>query len=59
MPFLVDLTVDDRKKLKGIGNKNLIYVQKCLEGALAFPDEMKKSIDVQEFQKDINLFTKN
>lgn len=56
MPFLVNLSVEDRKKLKGIGNKNLDYVQKCLEGALAFPDEMKKSFDIPEFQKDVLLF---
>jgi hypothetical protein len=56
MPFMVNLTVEDRKKLKGIGNKNLIYVQKCLEGALAFPDELKKSFDIQEFKRDVNLF---
>lgn len=56
MPFLVNLSVEDRKRLKGIGTKNLDYVQKCLEGALAFPDEMKKSFDVHEFQKDVSLF---
>lgn len=56
MPFLVSLTVDERKRLKGIGNKNLAYVQKCLEGALAFPDELKKNFDVAEFQKDVTLF---
>lgn len=56
MPFLISLTVDERKRLKGIGNKNLAYVQKCLEGAIAFPDELKKNFDVREFQKDVTLF---
>ena len=56
MPFLVNLSVDDRKRLKGIGTKNLDYVQKCLEGALAFPDEMKKSFDINEFKRDVILF---
>ena len=56
MPFLISLTVDERKRLKGIGNKNLAYVQKCLEGAIAFPDELKKNFDVVEFQKDVTLF---
>ena len=56
MPFLISLTVDERKRLKGIGNKNLAYVQKCLEGAIAFPDELKKNFDVAEFQKDVTLF---
>jgi len=34
----------------------MAYVQKCLEGALAFPEELKKSFDVSEFQKDVILF---
>ena len=56
MPFLITLTVEERKKLKGIGNKNLSYVQKCLEGAIAFPDELKKNFDTAEFQKDVEMF---
>jgi len=56
LPFLVNLSVDDRKRLKGIGTKNLDYVQKCLEGAIAFPDEMKKSFDISEFKRDVVLF---
>ena len=56
MPFLISLTIEEKKKLKGIGNKNLSYVQKCLEGALAFPNELKVNFDTAEFQKDVNLF---
>ena len=56
MPFLITLTVEERKRLKGIGNKNLAYVQKCLEGALAFPDELKKNFNTSEFQKDVEMF---
>lgn len=56
MPFLINLTVEERKRQKGIGNKNLSYVQKCLEGAIAFPSEMKVSFSTPEFQKDVNLF---
>ena len=56
MPFLISLNTEERRTLKGIGNKNLAYVQKCLEGALAFPNELKKNFDVTEFQKDVTLF---
>jgi len=56
MPFLISLTTEERKRLKGIGNKNLAYVQKCLEGALAFPDELKGSFNLAEFQRDVTLF---
>lgn len=56
MPFLITLNEEERKRLKGIGNKNLSYVQKCLEGALAFPDELKKNFNTAEFKKDVELF---
>ena len=56
MPFLITLTVEERKRLKGIGNKNLAYVQKCVEGAIAFPDELKKNFNTPEFQKDVEMF---
>ena len=57
MPFLINLTEEERKRLKGIGNKNLAYVQKCVEGAIAFPDELKKNFNTAEFQKDVEMFT--
>lgn len=56
MPFLITLTVEERKTLKGIGNKNLAYVQKCLEGAIAFPDELKRNFNTPEFKKDVEMF---
>jgi len=56
MPFLITLSEEERKRLKSIGNKNLSYVQKCLEGAIAFPDELKKNFDTAEFKKDVELF---
>ena len=56
MPFLINLTVEEKKRLKGIGNKNVSYVQKCLEGALAFPNELKANFNIAEFQKDVHLF---
>lgn len=56
MPYLINLTTAERKNLRGIGNKNFTYAQKCLEAALAFPAEMKASFDINEFQKDINLY---
>lgn len=56
MPFLITLTSEERKRLKGIGNKNLSYVQKCLEAAIAFPDELKRNFDTPEFKKDVEMF---
>lgn len=56
MPFLKGLTLAERKRLKGIGNKNLGYVQKCLEGAAAFPNAMKVNFDLAEYKHDVQLF---
>jgi hypothetical protein len=56
MPYLINLTTEERTKLKGIGNKNLAYVQKCLEAALANPSELKANFDLLEFQRDVTLF---
>lgn len=56
MPFLISLSTEERKTLKGIGNKNLAYVQKCLEGTLAFPEELKKNFNTAEFQNDVAMF---
>jgi hypothetical protein len=55
MPFLLSLTVEERKKLRKMGPKSVAYVQQCLAGAIAFPNELKRNFDTPEFQKDVNL----
>lgn len=44
MLFLINLTVEEKKQLRDIGNKNLIYIQKCIEGVLAFPKKLKVTL---------------
>jgi hypothetical protein len=55
MPFLVSLTAEERKTLRKMGPKSVDYVRQSLEGAKAFPDELKKSFDVVEMEKDFTL----
>jgi hypothetical protein len=56
MPYLINLSVEERKTLKSIGDKNMTFVQKCLEAALANPSELKANFDILEYQRDVNLF---
>jgi hypothetical protein len=55
LPFLVSLTIDERKKLRKMGPKSVAYVQQCVAGAKAFPNELKKNFDASELEKDYNL----
>jgi hypothetical protein len=55
LPFLISLTTDERRTSRKMGSKSIDYVRQCLEGAKAFPDELKKSFDVAEMEKDYNL----
>ena len=55
LPFLVTLTMEERKKLRKMGHKSVAYVQQCVAGAKAFPNEMKKNFDAVELEKDYDL----
>jgi hypothetical protein len=55
LPFLVTLTIKEREALRKMGPKSVAYVQQCVAGAKAFPNELKKNFDTVEFEKDYNL----
>lgn len=55
LPFLVTLTMEERKNLRKMGPKSVAYVQQCVAGAKAFPDELKKNFNTPEFEKDYDL----
>jgi hypothetical protein len=57
MPFLISLTTEERKRSQIMGPKSLDYVRQCLEGAKAFPDELKKSFDTAEMEKDYEILS--
>ncbi|MFM7423802.1 MAG: hypothetical protein ACKO7W_02160 [Elainella sp.] len=56
LPFLIDLTADDRKALPKMGDKSRAFVSKALEVATQNPDFLPRSFDVAELQKDVQLF---
>lgn len=56
LPFLVNLTADERKNLFKTGANSLSFVQNALQAGLNNPDIFPKSFSVPEFGLDVNLF---
>ena len=56
LPFLVDLSVEERKALPKIGDKSRAFVSKALEVAIQNPDFLPRSFDLDEMRKDVQLF---
>lgn len=56
LPFLVDLTADERKTLPKMGDKSRAFVSKALEVATQNPDFLPRSFDLEELRKDVQLF---
>ena len=56
LPFLINLTPDDRKGIFKAGPNSLSFVQNALQAAQNNPDIFPKSFDVTEFESDVNLF---
>ena len=55
MPYLLNLTVDDRKSLLKMGDKTVSFVSKALEYAKQNPQAVPSFLDVTEFEKDVTL----
>jgi len=53
LPFLIDLTADDRKALPKMGDKSRAFVTKALEVATQNPDFLPRSFDLEELRKDV------
>jgi hypothetical protein len=56
LPFLVDLSADERKALPKMGDKSRAFVSKALEVATQNPDFLPRSFDLEEMRKDVQLF---
>ncbi len=55
LPFLIDLTTDERKGLSKMGDKSSAFVTKALEVATQNPDFLPRSFSVEEMRKDVEL----
>ena len=55
LPFLIDLTSDERRGLSKMGDKSSAFVTKALEVATQNPDFLPRSFSVEEMRKDVEL----
>ncbi|BAY11202.1 hypothetical protein [Calothrix sp. NIES-2098] len=56
LPFLIDLTNEERKALPKMGDKSRAFVSKALEVATQNPEFLPRSFDLEEMRKDVQLF---
>ncbi len=56
LPFLIDLSVDDKRSLPALGDASRGFVAKAIEGAKLTPDFLPRSFDVTAAQRDLDLF---
>jgi len=56
LPFLMDLTVEERRSLPKMGDKSRAFVSKALEVAIQNPDFLPRSFDIEEMRRDVELF---
>lgn len=55
LPFLIDLTAEERRSLTKMGDKSSAFVTKALEVATQNPDFLPRSFSVEEMRKDVEL----
>lgn len=58
LPFLVDLSADEKKALPKFGDKSVAFVNKANELVSHTADFLPRSFDVDEFKKDVELYSK-
>jgi len=55
LPFLIDLTPEDRRTLPRMGDRSRGFVSQALEVASQNTDILPRSFDVEEMRKDVEL----
>jgi len=56
LPFLIDLTTEERRALPKLGDKSRAFVVKALEVATQNPSFLPRSFDLEEMRTDVELF---
>ncbi|WP_193196165.1 hypothetical protein [Nostoc sp. MG11] len=56
LPFLIDLTAEERKSLPKLGDKSRAFVSKALEVATQNPDFLPRSFELDEMRRYVELF---
>jgi hypothetical protein len=57
LPFLIDLSPDERRALPKMGDKSRAFVSQALDVATQNSDFLPRSFDVEEMRKDVELVT--
>ncbi len=57
LDFLRDLSIEDRKGLSKMGRKNVDLVERGYSHAVTRPQYLPSYISLEEYKKDIDLFT--
>jgi len=55
LPFLIDLTPEQRRSLPKMGDKSRAFVAQALDVAAQNEDILPRSFDVEEMRKDVEL----
>jgi hypothetical protein len=55
MPFLIHLTVDERRRRYKMGDKSLAFVNNSITAAQTNPDILPSSFDLDELRRDYQL----
>ena len=55
LPFLVDLSPDEKRVMLKLGGKSLDFVTKALEIAAQNPDFLPRSFNIDEMRQDVEL----
>jgi len=56
LPFLTDLSLEERRTLPKMGDKSRAFVNKAVEVATQNPDFLPRAFDVDEMRCDVTLF---
>ena len=56
LDFLVDLTLEERKRLSKMGDKSRAFVDRAYDLATQNPAFLPRSFDLEEMQRDVELF---
>jgi hypothetical protein len=56
LPFLIDLTPQDRQSLPKMGDKSRAFVKKAVDVAIQNPNFLPRSFDIEEMQRDVELY---
>ncbi|MBD0261472.1 MAG: hypothetical protein ICV85_14000 [Tolypothrix sp. T3-bin4] len=56
LPFLIDLTTEDRRTIVKMGDKSRAFVTKALEVGTQNPEFLPRSFNLEEMRRDLALY---